>query len=253
MPFLTVAGWKPAPSGAGRGPIAKAERADESASIAGGLDDRAHHQRRDRFSEAAGDSHGHKLTRGVAGQGLANPRVGRRRRWGRSPGAARLRGRGVPPPRRPRLVRAPRARRDARRTRPCLPGRDEHLARLQPAMIVGAAKDFPVRTSHELGFGEQPPQADRGKPPLGQTVNEPARHRHTPPCFAFVSLAAACRGDQIKPTTPRSASSVWEERPWWVGSAPLTVHSAAAWIAINPRPRSVSRPSAAILRAGCLA
>ena len=191
--------------------------------------------------------------RGVAGQSLANPSVGRRGigdndleppgfgagafhdHAGRTP-FERLAYKEMP------VV-----------TRPCLPGRDEHLTWFQPAMIIGAAKDFPVRTPHELGFGEQPPQADRGKPPLGQTVNEPARHRHTPPCFAFVSLAAACRGDQIKPTTPRSASSVWGERPWWVGSAPLTVHSAAARIAINPRPRSVSRPSAAILRAGCLA
>ena len=68
--------------------------------------------------------------------------------------------------------------------RPRLADRHEDLAGVQPAMIVGAAGDFPVGATDELGLREQSTQAHRGNPPLGQTVNEPARHRLTPPCLA---------------------------------------------------------------------
>ena len=119
-----------------------------------------------------------------------------------------------------------------------LRGRDENLARLQPAMIVGAARDIPVRTSHELGLGQQPPQADRGNPTLGQTVNEPARHRHPPPCFAFVSLAAVSRGDRTKQTPASWLIREGEQTLVREFRSPLIDHLAAAWIAIKPRPRS---------------
>ena len=62
--------------------------------------------------------------------------------------------------------------------------RDEHLTRVESAMVVGAAGDLPVGATHEPGLGEQPPEAHRGNPLLRQTVSEPACHRHTPPCFA---------------------------------------------------------------------
>ena len=107
----------------------------------------------------------------------------------------------------------------------------EHLAGFQPAMIVGAAKDFPVRAPDELGFGEQPPQADQGKPPLGQTVNKPA------PPSAYASLLRLCiargclsRGSD-QTNHPRSTSSIGESgRGGWV-PLPCRSLSAAAWTA----------------------
>ena len=166
MPVRAGRGSNPAPS-AGRGPIAEAQRADEPTALAGGLDDRADHQGRDRLAEAAGHAQRDELVRRVAGQGLADPRMGRpgigdddleppgfgagalHHHAGRAP-VQRLAHEGVPVVPRPRSA-----------------DRDEHLARVQPAMIVGAAGDFPVRAPHELGLGEQPPQAHRRNPLLG--------------------------------------------------------------------------------------
>ena len=83
-------------------------------------------------------------------------------------------------------------------TRPRPADRDEHLARVEPAMIVAAAGDFPVRAADEPGLREQPPQAHRRDPPLGQTVNEPARHRLTPPCLRVCQWSVVSgREDQV--------------------------------------------------------
>ena len=73
-------------------------------------------------------------------------------------------------------------------TGPCLRDGNEQLAGVQPAMIVAAAGDFPVRTSHESSIGEQLPQTHRGNASLRQAVNEPARHRRSPPCQALSRL-----------------------------------------------------------------
>jgi len=43
---------------------------------------------------------------------------------------------------------------------------DEHLARLEPAMIVAATSDFPIRAAYEGGLWKQSPQAYRGNSPL---------------------------------------------------------------------------------------
>ena len=134
------------------------------------------------------------------------------------PGAARLRGKGCSSttPAAPRSS-ASRTKAMAVVARPAIPGRHEYLARFEPAMIVGAAKDVPVRTSDELGFRKNLPQADRGNPPLGQTVNEPARHRHTPPCFALcIARGCSVAGIGSKPSTaalrprlPGRAATCW--------------------------------------------
>src|SRR5262249_41660415 len=69
--------------------------------------------------------------------------------------------------------------------RPQPPDRDKDLTRLQAAMVIGASGDLPVRAANESGLGQQLAQTHRWNPALGQTVNEPARHRLPPPCFAL--------------------------------------------------------------------
>ena len=87
-------------------------------------------------------------------------------------------------------------------------------------MIVTAAEDFPVVASHELSLGEQSPQAHRGNAPLRQTVNEPARHRLTPPCPDLYSFAVACRRDRSSDPNRAQPSLVrFRKRPSGVGAA----------------------------------
>jgi hypothetical protein len=90
---------------------------------------------------------------------------------------------------------------------PVVPGsrlrnRNEQLPGIEPAMIVAATRNFPVRASHEMGPGEQSPQAHRGNAPLRQTVNEPARHRLTPPCLDFSRLRLNAGPGQSGSTQP---------------------------------------------------
>jgi hypothetical protein len=139
--------------------VAETHRANKSKSLAGGLEDRTDHQCRDRSAQAAGDTQGQELARGVTCQGLADPRVCR-------PGVTNddLKPAGLDA--RPLYDHAGRApferlayKKMAVIARPCVGERDEHLARVEPAMIVGATGDFPINTAYKLAFGEQPPQA----------------------------------------------------------------------------------------------
>src|SRR5262249_9772874 len=75
-------------------------------------------------------------------------------------------------------------------------------ARVEPAMVVGAAGDLPIGAAHEPGLGEQPPEAHRGDPPLRQTVSEPACHRPTPPCFTSRPAGQPCSVSSPPPRGP---------------------------------------------------
>ena len=196
------------PEVARRHAVGPAQRADQAAPQAGGLEDRVDKQSGDGLTEGPRHAQGHQALRGIAGQGLANQGVG-------GPGVvhnhlkpARLRAgtlhnhaRGAP---------VEGFTHEGVAVVAHVADRDEDLARVEPAMIVGAAGDLPVGAAHELGFGQQPAQAHRGNPPLRQTVNEPACHRHTPPCLASrISLHIPQRLARNR----RESISAWHRAP----------------------------------------
>ena len=149
---------------------------DQAASQAGGLEDRADHQAGDRLAVRARHAQRDEPLGGIAGQRVADPSVGRSgvvddhlKPAGFWTGLFDHHARRAP------------VERLADEAVPVVAGgsdRDEHLARIEPSVVVGAARDLPVGTSHELSLGEQPSEAHRGDSPLRQTIDEPACHWH---------------------------------------------------------------------------
>jgi hypothetical protein len=164
----------------GRHPVGPAERADQTEPGAGRLEDRPQEQARHRLASRAGDADRHQLLAGVARQGVTeprqrDPRIGHDHLEPTGLGAGALDHH----PRRAPVERLPDERMPVV---PPPPDRDEDLARVEPAAVGRAAGDLPVVAPHELGLGEHAAKAHRWNSLLGQTVNEPARHRLSPPC-----------------------------------------------------------------------
>ncbi len=187
--LFAVAGAVPERGGLAVGP---AQRADQPAPQAGGFEDRVHEQAGDGLAEGSGHAQGGQPPGGIAGQGLADQGVGR-------PGVV---DNDLEPPGlgagtlddHPRGAPVEGFTHEGVAVVAGVANRHEDLAGVEPAMIVRTAGNFPVGAAHEMGFGEQSSQAHRGNSPLRQTVNEPACHRHTPPCLASrVSLPIPLR------------------------------------------------------------
>ena len=171
----------------------------------------------------------------VAGEGLADPRMGRAgvvddhlEPAGLGAGVLQHHARGAPVERLAHEGVAVVAR---------VADRDEHLARVEPAMVVGAAGDLPVGAAHEPGLGEQPPEAHRGDPLLRQTVSEPACHRHTPPCFASQPCSVSFPRPRASPGPRRQSFSAGRREPRAPGnpaSVPRAGISGAGRLASSP-------------------